>query len=224
MNWPRRASARRLGARTRALLALLVAVALGCTGAALAHATLVFGTVTTEPAPPLAAEPFTIWLEMSDTAQAQVEDAIVFVDAVPAEQAMPESGTQEPQTQPPEPLVSSDQFEEVKPGLYRTDLVLPEEGTWVLVFRDQTFSQEVARASITLLVGEDAQAEQLSFIFPPTAIGPQNLLTWLIWLVGVPLVIGCVVTLVVLRGNNDASRADEDPGRHASETSNAKRA
>jgi hypothetical protein len=177
-----------------AVLAALVAALVG--GAALAHATLVFGTVTTEPAPPPAGEPFALRIEMRDPVDAPVEDAIVFVEA------RPEEGGE---------MIASDRFAEPEAGVYRTDLVLPEPGPWTLLFRDQTYRQEEAQATVTLAVGPDAVTEPVSFIFPPTATGPTNLATWLAWLIGLPLVAGAVVTVIVLRsGRPEGTDPSED--------------
>jgi hypothetical protein len=171
-------------------------------GAALAHATLVFGTVTTDPSPPPAGEPFTVRLEMRDPVDAPVEDAVVFVEARPAMDADGDATGE---------AIASDRFAEVDPGVYRTDLVLPEPGPWTLLFRDQTFRQEEARATVTLRVGADVAAEPVSFIFPPTATGPTSLTTWLVWLIGLPLVAGAVVTVIVLRsGRADGASTDDD--------------
>ncbi|NBC96703.1 MAG: hypothetical protein GVY27_10150, partial [Deinococcus-Thermus bacterium] len=176
----------------RAAWALLAILA---SGAALAHATLVFGTVTTEPSPPPAGEPFTLRLEMRDPVDAPVEDAVVFVEA------RPEAGGD---------TVASDRFAEVDSGVYRTELVLSEPGPWTLLFRDQTFRQEEAQATVTLRVGADVAAEPVSFIFPPTATGPTSLTTWLAWLIGLPLVAGAVVTVIVLRGGRSDPEAPGD--------------
>jgi len=207
----------------RTPLALIVVLALTLPGAALAHATLVFGTVTTQPSPPPAGEPFTIRLEMSDPTGTPVEDAIVFVEAAPQEEGVPEPDTEDGSTELPEPVVSSDRFEEVEPGVYEMDVVLPEDGAWTLMFRDQTFRQEEARASITMRVGEGAQGGPLSFIFPPTATGPQSLTTWLVWLIGLPVVAGAVVTVMVLRGGGNDERSGDDEER-ATESSTPDRA
>lgn len=178
------------GAWRRAGLAVVLASA---TAWAAAHATLVFGTVTTEPAPPRAVDPVTIVLEMSDPVDAPVEDAVVFVEA----------------TAPSGAVRESDVFAEAEPGVYRTEMTLPEAGEWTLLFRDQTFRQEEAQAALTLTVGPDGRREPLSFIFPPTATGPAALSTWLAWLIGLPLVAGAVVTVIVLRGGRgeDAEEA-----------------
>ena len=191
---------------------LLAVLALSLVGSALAHATLVFGTVTTQPSPPPAGEPFTIRLEMTDPTDTPVEDAIVFVEAAPQEEGVPGPDTEDGPAELSEPVVTSDRFEEVEPGTYETEVVLPEDGAWVLVFRDQTFRQEEARASITMRVGEGAQGEPLSFIFPPTATGPRSLTTWLVWLIGLPVVAGAVVTVMVLRGGGSNEDGDDDEG------------
>lgn len=188
-------------ALTRAAWALLAALA---SGAALAHATLVFGTVTTEPSPPPAGEPFTLRLEMRDPVDAPVEDAVVFAEARPEARADGATGGD---------AIASDRFAEVDPGVYRTELVLPEPGPWTLLFRDQTFRQEEAQATVTLRVGADVPAEPVSFIFPPTATGPTRLTTWLAWLIGLPLVAGVVVTVIVLRGgrsDSESAGGDDD--------------
>jgi len=161
----------------------------------LAHATLVFVDVTSDPSPPRAGEPLVLRIDMRDPVDAPVEDAIVFVEAT-----APSGGA----------LVASDRFEEVDPGVYETTLTLAAAGDWTLLFRDRTFRQEEANATITLGVGTTGTAEALTFIFPPTATGPQSLTTWLIWLVGLPLVAGLVVTVMVLRGGSDAPVATTD--------------
>lgn len=181
-------------------LALVLLLAFG--GSAAAHATLVFGTVATEPSPPVPDAPFALTLEMRDPSDAPVEDAIVFVEA------SLESGTA---------TVAETRLEEVAPGTYRADLVVGRAGAWTLRFRDRTFRQEEARASVTLNVGEDALSDSVSFIFPPTATGPQSLSTWLVWLVGLPLLAGAVVTVMVLRrpAVDEAEAEDEGEGEGA---------
>lgn len=179
----------------RATYAAATALTWSCLAVALAHATIVFGTVTTDPAPVRADAPTGVVLEMRDPVDAPVEDAIVFVEA------RPPGG---------DPLIESDRFTEVEPGVYRTELTFPARGEWTLRFRDQTFRQEEAQATVTLNVGADGDTASRSFIFPPTATGPQSLTTWLVWLIGLPLVAAAVVTVMVLRGGADASRATAD--------------
>ena len=50
-----------------------------------------------------------------------------------------------------------------------------------------------------------------AFLFPPTATGPQGIATWLIWLIGLPLVVGAIVTVMVLRGGVQFTDDDSNP-------------
>ena len=153
---------------------------------ALAHATIVFGSVTSEPVPPLPNTPIQLTLELVDPTQVPVEDAWVLAEF--REEGAPKT------TQP-----VTTRFEESDTrGIYRAEVTLPEAGVWQLLLRDQTFRQEEAQASLTFLVGQENDPDDLSFIFPPTATGPANLTTWLIWLVVVPLIAAGVVTAIVL--------------------------
>jgi len=185
--------ARRAGRLARGLLALAASLLLSV---AAAHATIVFGTVTSEPSPPTPEAVTTLRLEMVDPVDAPVEDAVVFVEATP-----PSGG---------EPRVS-DRFAEPDPGIYRTELILDEPGAWTLLFRDQTFRQEEARATLQVRVGAGGTEEALSFIFPPTATGPQGIGTWLLWLIGLPVAAGAIVTIMVLRGGQPSPAAEQEP-------------
>lgn len=178
-----------------ALRAVLAALALSVASWGAAHATMVFVTVDTDPAPPLPDEATTLRIVMRDTVDAPVEDAIVFAEATRVGHAM----------------LTSDRFVETDPGTYETTLRFPDDGDWTLTFRDRTFRQEEANATITLDVGADATREPPSFIFPPTATGPQSLTTWLVWLIGLPLVAGAIVTVMVLRGRGEDAAAEAAP-------------
>jgi uncharacterized membrane protein YecN with MAPEG domain len=46
----------------------------------------------------------------------------------------------------------------------------------------------------------------LPFILPPTQVSPAGLTTWLLWLVGIPLIAGAVVTTLVLTSNRSDDR------------------
>lgn len=193
---PSSGPARWAGRLARGLAALAASMLLS---SAAAHATFVFGTVTSDPTPPSPDRVTTLHLEMVDPVEAPVEDAVVFVEATP-----PDGG---------EPVVS-DRFAEPEPGIYRTELVLDEPGAWTLLFRDQTFRQEEARATLQVMVGAGGTSEPLSFIFPPTATGPQGIGTWLLWLIGLPVAAGAIVTIMVLRGGQP-SPAGEQEGNDA---------
>ena len=192
----RRTRARRDGASAPALaaattLALLV-------GTAYAHATLVFGTVRIEPDPPPPGTSFTLTLTLEDPALAPVEDAVVFVEARPmpaADAPLPSPSTEAPALPPP---LRAERLVEVAPAVYRAEFELPAGDAYHLLVRDQTYQWEEANASVVLpLLG--SPVGELPFILPPTQVAPRSLWTWIVWLVGLPLVAGIVVTLLVLR-------------------------
>ena len=183
---------RRLRARR---LALLLALLLGC-GAALAHATAVFGTLSSTPAAPRPGEAFTLRLELLDPSGAPVEDALVLAEfrAAP-EGAAPAGGEGAPAA------ANATFAETATPGVYETRLELPAAGEYVLVLRDQTFRQEEVRAELRVLLSEEPLFPEGAngFLFPPTATTPRSIGTWLLWVVGVPILAGLVVTVLVLR-------------------------
>ena len=210
-------TARPVRARLRALRAAFV---LALSGGALAHATLVFGTVTTQPTLPRAGERITLNLKMHDPVSTPVEDAIVFLEAGPQSELADAPGESAESLIIAEPVVSTERFTEVAPGVYQTEFTLPHEGAWRLVFRDQTYRQEEARAGVTLRLGAGATTEPLYFVFPPTATGPESLATWLVFVVGIPLLAGVGITVAALRKGADeapaqgpasADEADADP-------------
>lgn len=170
---------------------------------ALAHATLVLGSLTSEPVAARSGEPLTLSLELRDPTQIPVEDAWVL-----AEFRQPGA--------PADAQPVSVRFEESNtPGVYQTQVVLPERGRYALLLRDQTFRQEEAQATLAFPVGR-ALTEPLEFVFPPTATGPQSLRVWLLWLIGLPLVAAAVVTVLVLtRGQNSEA---EGANTHESTT------
>ncbi len=219
------------------LLLLLIAAPV-----AWAHPTIVFGELSTDPSPPRADAPVEVRFTLHDPVEAPVEQAIVFLEATyrppgtvapgppPGEAADPEAlapdgsvrsdGNDPDATEaedapalPPGGFFASDEFEEVTPADYRTTVVFPYDGEWTVTLRDRTYRQEETNATMTLTVGPAGTEEPITFLFPPTAIGPQSLAAWLIWLVGVPLLAGAVVTVLVLRSAHpdvEEDAADED--------------
>lgn len=183
--------------RCRPGRAIALVALLGALGWASAHATLVFGHLGFSPDPPVPGQPFELSLRLEDPSLAPVEDAVVFVELRPmtsAELPMPASSTEAPELPPA--LVATG-LSEVAPALYRAELVLPEAGAYHLLVRDQTYRWEEANASVVLQVGADAVGS-LPFILPPTAVAPRSVVTWMLWLIGLPLLAGLVVTVMVL--------------------------
>ena len=170
---------------------ILLTFALLVTGMVLAHATVVFGTISTVPEVPQPGEPFLLRLELVDQTQLPVEDAFVIAEFRP-------QGSNEDA----EPVASADLAEigaeTGDAGIYEATLTLPQPGAYTLLLRDQTFRQEEGRQSTLINVGSPTPTDALTVIFPPTAT-QSSVSTWLYWLIGVPLFAAVVVTVLVLR-------------------------
>lgn len=165
---------------------------------ALAHATLVLGTVATAPTAPEAGDPFMLAVRLLDLTQVPVEDARVFTEFSRPGQEGP---------------ISTRLEETETAGVYETTLELPQEDDYTLLLRDQTFRQEEAQATLTFPVGR-APAEPLEFVFPPTATG--SVWTWIGLLIGAPLLAaGCVTALILLRGGRGDVTTPEDAANGA---------
>jgi hypothetical protein len=174
-------------------------------GWAAAHATFVFGNLTSDPNPPLPGEPFSLTITLEDPSLAPVEDAIVWIELRPlTDQALPAPSTTAPEL--PAPLVNL-RLVEVAPARYQGSVSLPSAGEYHLLVRDQTFPWEEANASVVFALGGEPLAA-LPFILPPTQVAPRSLWTWIAWLIGIPLAAGLVVTVLVLRGGGATPRPE----------------
>lgn len=183
--------------RRSALALVLTVVVAGGLGWTAAHATLVFGHIEFSPDPPQPGQSFELSLRLEDPSLAPVEDAIVRVELRPIETEeapLPAASTEALDLPPP---LREAELVEVAPALYRITLELPSAGPYHLLVRDNTYRWEEANASVVLPVGGEAVGS-LPFILPPTAVAPSSLVTWMLWLVGLPLLAGLVVTVMVL--------------------------
>jgi len=173
---------------------LVLALLLAISSAASGHATLVLGEVRVSPDPPRPGSPFRVTVTLADPALAPVEDAVVRLElraqAATAAPGAPSGAA----TPPPDAVVP---LVETAPARYEAEIVLARADTYHVLVRDTTFEWEEATASLMLEVG-GAPVGTIPFILPPTAIGPRSLWTWLLWLVGLPVVAGLVVTILVL--------------------------
>jgi YtkA-like len=150
-----------------------------------AHAFFVTGVITTTPTPAEAGKEFILQIEMTDPNQAPVEDAIIAAEFTKDGQ-----------------ISRFEFFPSGVAGLYSAKVTLPEEGTYSLLLRDKTYKQEEAKATVEFTLGP-TQTSQIAFIFPPTRTGTNNLSTWLIWVIGIPVLAGIVVTVLVLLNTKD---------------------
>lgn len=151
---------------------------------AAAHATLVLGQLEVIPGRPTAAAPFSLQLTLTDPTQVPVQDALVFAEL-------------RPEAQPDADPVRAD-FAETDAGVYRAETELPRAGAYMVVLRDQTYRQEEATAPLESPLRVGAPNEAQGFVFPPTATGASGWRTWLLWLVGLPVVAALLVTVLVL--------------------------
>lgn len=191
-----------LAARTFGLL-------LAAAGAVRAHATLVIGSLTLAPDPPVAGEPLLMTITLKDPLLVEVEKALVrvqFRELTTAGPSVPESvtGSEAVEFLATSSVLESDYFPETAPGTYAATITAPEAGAYTVSVRDTTFRNEEAIANITLTVGGEPNGS-VAFVLPPTPIAPRSLSTWLIWLVGVPLLAGVVITVLVLRQGPEAA-------------------
>jgi hypothetical protein len=182
---------------TRALLALGATLLIGQVAA---HATLVFGELVFAPDPIVPGARATVSVTLEDPTLTPVEDAIVSLEFRPMDAGgAPLAADAEP------PPLRDVRLVETAPAVYTADLDLPEPGSYQVRVRDRTFQWEEATASVVVVV-DDRPLGVLPFVLPPTQVGPRGLTTWLLWLIGVPLVAGGVVTVLVLTSNRSDGR------------------
>lgn len=205
------------------LLLPVLLVALGL-NTALAHATLVFGELTTGTPNPDPVPGFTLNLHMMDPVRTPIEDATVGAEfRLLTEQELAMRLAEAPEQPPTAQEVESGEVEVKIPegdwtrfamqetgpgGNYAAQVRLPAPGTYQVIMRDTTYPQEDAVAELLLTFDGATAFEPSLFIFPPTDIGGASLGTWLVWLVAVPLVAGIIVTVVVLGGKPAGSKDD----------------
>jgi hypothetical protein len=182
--------------RVMCLLVVLLAVS-----TVLAHPTVVLGTLTSDPQTPQPGNAFTLTLELEDPTQMPIEDAFVIAEF------RPEGRTDGP--------ITVAEFAEVSAGRYQASTTLSQAGTYDILLRDQTYRQEETNAQITLNVGTGDDVgdnpEVYDFLFPPTAVGRQSVLTWLVWLIGVPVLAALVVTVLVLSRSQEPRENSKGP-------------
>lgn len=196
--------------------ALTFSLLLAVVGAVHAHATLVIGSLTLAPDPPVAGEPLLVTITLKDPLLVEVEKALVrvqFRELTAAGPSVPESvtGSEAVEFLATSSVLESDYFPETAPGTYAGTITAPNTGAYTVSVRDTTFRNEEAIANITLAIGGEPNGS-VAFVLPPTPLAPRSLSTWLIWLVGVPLLAGVVITVMVLRQAGPEEAAEESTG------------
>jgi hypothetical protein len=148
-----------------------------------AHGTIVYGTFTVTPQPPVAGQPFTIHITMRDPNDVPIEDARVKIEARRDGDTV---------------AAITANFKEVAPGDYETTLILPKEGNWQIVLRDQTFEYEETSATLFLELGKTV-SEAVNFEFPKT-VESSGFNIWLIAAIVAPILFAALITVKVMSG------------------------
>jgi hypothetical protein len=179
-------------AASRALpLALLVALLLA--GSAAAHQSLLFAHVSTRPDAPLAGEPFELLVHLTDSSHRDVGrvELVASLTEVgrPEAEDIDAGGAQEGAGATPLDA-------EPGSGLYRGLMPAHPAGEYRLTLVELVDGETETSASAEIEIGGEAVDMQL--VLPPS--GRNGLGTWLVWLVGLPLLAGLLVTLLVLTG------------------------
>lgn len=183
----------------RAIRVCVVLLSLSSLSSVLAHATLVLGTAAFE----ASAASTEVVVHLHDPSLVEVEDAIVFLELTALD--APEQRT-----------LSSDRLSEIEPGVYTTSLPHLDAAAYQLRVIDRTFRQEEAIAEVELVL-DVAGVGSVAFVLPPTATSQRDLLSWLGWVVGLPLLAGVIVTVLVLR-SGPKSKPEEDSSEDGEET------
>ncbi len=199
----------------RERLTLLLAVwLLAWLPAASAHATLVIGDLEFTPDPPVPGTETTVQVSLVDPLLVAVEKALVRVEfrAIdPEDPTVPASvtGSEAVEFLALPTLFGTDYLPEIADGVYSGTFVAPDAGRYTVSVRDTTFRNEEAIANVGVNVGDDSNGV-IAFVLPPTPIAPRSLGTWLLWILGIPLTAGLLVTFLALR-----KPAEPDPAAAA---------
>ncbi len=197
-------------------LALLALPLSGLASTARAHATLVIGDLVLTPDPPAAGEPVTVQISLVDPLLVAVEKALVrveFREIDPEDPRVPASitGTEATEFLEFPAVLGTEYLPEVNDGVYEGTFTAPEEGRYTVSVRDTTFRNEEAIANIGVDIGAGANGE-VAFVLPPTPIGPSSLTSWLVWIIGIPLAVGLLITFLALRKPAEGAEAEGSAG------------
>lgn len=163
-------------------------------GIAAAHQSLLFAHVTTEPAIPVAGETFELRVLLTDSSHREVDD----VDLVALLDEEPDAAADEP-IDDQDLALAAPLRAEPGSGEYRGPIGPRPQGVYRLTLVEVVDGDSEASAAGNLSVGGGSEVD-LQLLLPPS--GQGGLGTWLVWLVGLPLLAGLLVTILVLTGRN----------------------
>ena len=161
-------------------LLLMVLVFAGVT---FAHPSDILGTLRSYPATPTPGVPFTLELILENADQGPIESARVQAE-IYRTNAFQGAAAKRTEFKMTDTL-----------GTYRTKLRLPKAGPWTVRLHERTFAHENASVEVGFSVRPARNPSEWEFVF--AAPSPPTLGTWLLWVVGVPLLAGAVVTASV---------------------------
>lgn len=176
-----------------ALLLTVLLLAVSAQG----HQELLFARVSSEPPVPVAGEAFDLLVRLTESSGQPITD----VDLVAAlsESKLSESNEAEGD-EIPGPDDISDGVE-LRPGAvagtYRGRMGARPEGVYRLTLVEVVEGRTEASGSGLIEVGGDGPLQE-ELLLPPS--GRSALGSWLVWLVGLPLLAGLLVTLLVFTG------------------------
>ena len=185
----------------RALAAAVLVTAMGWTAA---HPVLLFGRVSTDPADAPAGQPVRVTVQLTDSARQEVpglDMEIRLFDPETDPEALAAVGASEESGLPVLARVAI--TDEDDNGVYHGEL--PELAAGSYPFRlVELVDEEVESNSSGVLPVGAGEPIDMDLILPPVAAGVG---TWLIWLVGLPLLAGVLVTVLVLSGKGKEAKA-----------------
>jgi hypothetical protein len=174
-------------------LPVVLLIALFLAGSAAAHQSLLFAHVRTRPAAPPAGEPFELLVHLTDSSHRDVTG----VELVARVAHVAVAGADEGAGGAQEPAGATRLSAEPGSGRYRALVPARPAGEYRLTLEEIVDGQSETSASTQIVVGGEAPVE-MQLVLPPS--GRSGLGTWLVWLVGLPLLAGLLVTLLVLTG------------------------
>lgn len=210
--------------RQLAVVLVLYLMLVGLASPAWAHATLVIGDLELSPDPPAPGETVSVTISLVDPLLVAVEKALVrveFREIDPEDPFVPASitGTEATEFLELPSVLGTDYLPEVDDGVYSGTFVAPAQGRYTVSVRDTTFRNEEAIANIGVDIGGNANGV-IAFVLPPTPIAPSSLGTWLLWIIGIPLAAGLLITFFALRkpAEEEAEGAPTDEAQEAPES------
>lgn len=166
---------------------------------ALAHSTIIRGSVTIAPDPPAPGRTMVLTVDLASPSNAPVEGATLVVELTPQTSTVGAAARTIPLQEYKEPY-----------GTYRAQFAAPPAGSYTLNVHDRTAPGEDTTAAVPLRVGGDVANGSLGFTLAAPATGSGGLGNWLLWLIVVPVAAGVLVTFLVRRSRPVTTEGDAD--------------